>query len=592
MVEQQTSKCQNCGYPIDSGEHASDCPKVSGDLEMSVEKDESFKDESNFDISELSDLVKEELTSESKKEFWQKGRERITGVMRRLVLWGMITSTALAAFESKAFLKSDDSSESDQTTEEFASIKRVPKQGKTEFVPVTNPEAAIRIQEKYKQQREEHARKTDAFANEMKEVYDSNQGELDYLAEAFGRESVHDFFDKIQETEWYKEFPERGTIGPDTTVATGFENVEMDPDSFMKLCRETYPNNWVTTEIDSIIYKVEDESADSLRSDKYNLGEGWTEVGKARMKEGDIASVNLSGRRNIADVLETFGHELGHVNDWEYDNTLSPADKIKLFHAITKRFLEGENLFPSDYVESIDNPDPQRNMEIKVQEYWAEICAQYFSDPSNFQDNYPEDFALVDDWVKKQDPVFDPIESRAQRYELAESFSESYREEIYQNRMGELSEGLRSDLETWVEEKAYNTAKSLILEGSGSISRHEIERAVQNLFAEHGQEMGEDINWLVNRFMMETSNKASDYRETHRDEIIADVDDSMSDEAKREFEILRSDVLQEAEEVIKRSLDWATFQTIISRKIEDFMKNNNIQSGSEYLLLKIFSEKT
>jgi hypothetical protein len=40
-------------------------------------------------------------------------------------------------------------------------------------------------------------------------------------------------------------------------------------------------------------------------------------------------------------------------------------------------------------------------------EYWAQICSEYFTNPEGFLKNHPNDFKLVDTYVKKNDPSFD-----------------------------------------------------------------------------------------------------------------------------------------------------------------------------------------
>ena len=44
-------------------------------------------------------------------------------------------------------------------------------------------------------------------------------------------------------------------------------------------------------------------------------------------------------------------------------------------------------------------------------EYFAEICAGYFSDPESFEKKHPKDYLIVDGWIRKVEPDFKPREA-------------------------------------------------------------------------------------------------------------------------------------------------------------------------------------
>ena len=43
------------------------------------------------------------------------------------------------------------------------------------------------------------------------------------------------------------------------------------------------------------------------------------------------------------------------------------------------------------------------------------MCGGYFATPEWVKKEYPEDFAIVDEYVRKADPTFDPVRAEEQR---------------------------------------------------------------------------------------------------------------------------------------------------------------------------------
>lgn len=113
-------------------------------------------------------------------------------------------------------------------------------------------------------------------------------------------------------------------------------------------------------------------------------------------------------------VLEVFEHELGHANDWQNNHLLTSAERINMLFEVGER-VEAEDRYRSSYVESIDFSESVQRIDpkliedtlpeqvlryVKASEYWAEINRAYFEDQKKFETEHPEDFKIVDKWVK------------------------------------------------------------------------------------------------------------------------------------------------------------------------------------------------
>ena len=567
MVEQQTSKCPNCGYPTEIGEHASNC--------LNNNREESEINTEN--VAELSSQV--EIESVDRKEGQIEARSKLNLMVNKMRKWGVEAAfliVLLGGYATGQFENADKNQESNATDSSLM-MKRSPKIISDNVIK--DPIEAAKIRANYLEKLKE-------YDQIIQEALETNSEQIRYLEQQYGVDMIAGFLSDIQQKERVKIVPSREEIGPDTTVAVGFEEMEINSERFLEICKETYPEGWITTEIDSVIMKETKVDSTNVIPDQYNLGEGWSTIGLARLKELGVTTVELYPQYSPREVLNVFSHELGHVNDWDHDNSLSAADKIALFSKVTKRFQEGENLFKSDYVESIDNADPRRNLELKVSEYWAEICSEYFGNPVNFKDKHPDDFQLVDSWVHRQDHDFDPVMQSSQRTVYADGLQSEYRAEVFEKKYHELPQEVQTALLGVVDLLAHENVKGIILHGVVSLGPREVGAKIEAIFNEH--KLDEDHVWLVNKMMIEIWEKREEYLETHKHEIVVEIESSLSEEAKQAFEKLRKATITEAESVNKRSMDWTTFETIIKRRVNDFKTTYDISIPSDYFFRKIF----
>ncbi|MEK7501697.1 MAG: hypothetical protein AAB629_02115 [Patescibacteria group bacterium] len=174
-----------------------------------------------------------------------------------------------------------------------------------------------------------------------------------------------------------------------------------------------YPKNWINGEVSAI------EFTDKLLeiNDKHTKGgelDSSSLISRALFGKSPVMSIyrnrkKTGSREKIAPFSERIiAHEFGHANDWENDMDLNIADRQDLLLRVYERMTSG-NPFKRDndkYHETfIDGT--QNGMYIATIEYWAEICGGFFENPKSFLDRFPEDFKLVNDYVKKNDPTFD-----------------------------------------------------------------------------------------------------------------------------------------------------------------------------------------
>lgn len=105
---------------------------------------------------------------------------------------------------------------------------------------------------------------------------------------------------------------------------------------------------------------------------------------------------------------KTIEHELGHANDWETDMDLNIIDRQKLLIKIHERLTSTDSWHrDNDHYHETFADGSKGGLYKSAREYWAEICAEYFSNPESFLKDHPQDFKLVDTYAKKNDPSFD-----------------------------------------------------------------------------------------------------------------------------------------------------------------------------------------
>ena len=171
----------------------------------------------------------------------------------------------------------------------------------------------------------------------------------------------------------------------------------------------TFPRNWVNGQISAISQtdKVEVIEKDGVR---------WTKDADFRFTNEKITLYKNIKTHPLGLFAHVLAHESAHANDWKGNNRASYEDKLNLLFKLIGR-LDSDERFKSEYAESKlkDSENTKLNRYLYAQEYWADICAQYFQDPTQLS---MDDFEIVDAWVKKSDPNFNPTTSNEQRTQI------------------------------------------------------------------------------------------------------------------------------------------------------------------------------
>jgi hypothetical protein len=176
----------------------------------------------------------------------------------------------------------------------------------------------------------------------------------------------------------------------------------------------TYPESWIKHI--SSIRQNEAELEELSPLDRYGI-EGYTTGAIVRMSSFGKYRLLLSdtfAHLKTREMTETLSHEIGHTG-------FNP----ELFDKILIR-LGAEDRFRSEYVESIINPDEGTETVLRINEYWAEICKQYFEDAGKLNS---KDRRIVEERIKKENPSFDWQKARDERNGLIAASKQREQEE-------------------------------------------------------------------------------------------------------------------------------------------------------------------
>ncbi len=210
-----------------------------------------------------------------------------------------------------------------------------------------------------------------------------------------------------------------------------FEKISLDSETMKKVwSEETYPKNWVKGAVEVVSY---DDKVTKIGEEYGNLLEGAESDAQTdrhgfeiKIKANDDELKHLT-KSEIAKSLDfKFGHEIGHNNDWHTSRNLNLIERMELLTKVVDR-MHGAKPFQSffssisnekDYYQKIKPNKDEGNQTLQAEEYWAQLCQYYFGAPEWMKDEFPEDFALVAEYVKKSDPAFSPQEASSRRIHM------------------------------------------------------------------------------------------------------------------------------------------------------------------------------
>ncbi|MCX7589553.1 MAG: hypothetical protein N2Z85_01270 [Patescibacteria group bacterium] len=203
----------------------------------------------------------------------------------------------------------------------------------------------------------------------------------------------------------------------------GFNELGIDANILKELWSDkngSYPKNWISKNIKKINYI--NQNKDILDKENNKL------IAAASSSINNIDFYKLKHYENLSkkDLLYNldmfFSHEIGHHNDWHNSPNINLLERLEIFSKILNR-LNGEsklisfdnafNLSKKEYYELKGN-----DINTQTGEYFAEVCRNYFNFPGWLKQVFPEDFDLIDKYIKKTDPDFDPFKAVNQRLKI------------------------------------------------------------------------------------------------------------------------------------------------------------------------------
>ena len=200
-------------------------------------------------------------------------------------------------------------------------------------------------------------------------------------------------------------------------IESSIKSIELEvKEKELRALLKTYPESWVKR-ISSIKQDEEKIKELSPLSKSGLKGEGY--------ETGALVELSSSGKYRLfisdtfaflkaQEMVETLSHEIAHA-----------GFSAELLDKIIVR-LEAEDRFKSPYVESIKNPDKGTETTIKVHEYWAEICKQYFEDAESLN---KKDFEIIEERIKRGNPGFDWHKAREERQKIIAAGKQKEQEE-------------------------------------------------------------------------------------------------------------------------------------------------------------------
>jgi hypothetical protein len=126
-----------------------------------------------------------------------------------------------------------------------------------------------------------------------------------------------------------------------------------------------------------------------------------------------------SREQMLRSMDQGFGEEIGHMNDWVGSRNLLLGQRIAMLVDVARVYQSHTFHDPRRFIESIKNPSKPYQNFLQLVEFWGGINYFYFSDSENLKNKFPQEFDLVERWMKRQDPSFDPgLALRRRWYEI------------------------------------------------------------------------------------------------------------------------------------------------------------------------------
>lgn len=251
---------------------------------------------------------------------------------------------------------------------------------------------------------ETHHPKYDTF------LIGSHKEKVEELNEIFGE----DYLRRVLKQDIEDDVPVR----PEKTAV---ENVVIDgsnpniPAADLGKYLRGFPSDWIHGKVKKI----------SLRQEQYGGHVSYARNGKilgsfsSDSQKIEIYSAVIQ-KNNFPLFDRTVAHEIAHGNDWIRNNQLTAEERVDLLAKIAARLMSSDH-YVSAYVEIIETNDPQTTAIHKHEEYFAEISAAFFNNPTEL--NY-KDFLIIHNLVNKGDASYN-IEHGVNRRTISPFFDTS-----------------------------------------------------------------------------------------------------------------------------------------------------------------------
>ncbi len=271
-------------------------------------------------------------------------------------------------------------------------------------------------------------------SNESKIEY--NQNLYQEAVESYGKEYVdwvisdgydhvradtvshhHENLDHVHEHEVFYQ-NEDDVIHFNDELAPESRKINFTIEDLDKHIKTNFPKNWFSQDkVDTINISNQENNL----SEQYNLGEDSKTLAFYNTDQDKITFNEFQDlhEKNINEFISTLAHESAHANDWRTSKELSLNQRLDIMVKVKDRLL-AKDRYISGYVEAINNKDEKEETVLKSEEYFAEICGEYFTHGPSRLDN--KDIEIIEEVIQANDPEYD-IHKKMSTYSGMEWFA-------------------------------------------------------------------------------------------------------------------------------------------------------------------------
>lgn len=197
-------------------------------------------------------------------------------------------------------------------------------------------------------------------------------------------------------------------IGYNPDVAAGplvvneleIQRKKITGDQLREYMLQVFPRGWVGQEIDTI------RVVENLDTTIEKVADGTIAMVCHTSSSTHASEIYINPAvltRTPKTVIACLSHEVAHANSDDTDREMTEEQRVNLLLKIIRRVLAPDR-YQSEYVESITDKNPNRQLFIKAEEYWAEIFSAYFSNPQSLN---IKDLRIVERQIHLTDPTYD-----------------------------------------------------------------------------------------------------------------------------------------------------------------------------------------